>query len=221
MKSFPKTAIGMRKLFVAEIIEIIGTILATIGGLIAIGAGTVATAAANEVVEISDAAGAAVVAGGGIGVILAFIGGILALIALIFQIVGLANAAADHTCFKVALIVVVAQIVLTALGSFVPALSGVSNVISICSNVINFIVTILVLTGCMNVCTLAGKGLLAARGKKLMTYIIVANLLSILCSILSGLEVAVIVTGVIYLILTIAIFFMYMSYLKAVSRQLA
>lgn len=102
---FPNAAAGVKKIFTAEILALIGaiaTVIGTISALIAV------AAAAN------NSTGGTAVAGGA-SVIFLLGAGVLGIIAFIMNIIGINSAAKDEASFKTALICVIVGIAGTAI----------------------------------------------------------------------------------------------------------
>ena len=108
---YPNAHAGVKKLFTAEVLSLIGVIallIAAFAALFTVGA------AEAEAVGVG-------LASLGVAAVLGLAGGVLAIIALILQIVGLNAGGKDEPQFKTALSFAVAGIVVQALASFVPA----------------------------------------------------------------------------------------------------
>ena len=108
---YPNAHAGVKKLFTAEVLSLIGVIallIAAFAALFTVGA------AEAEAVGVG-------LASLGVAAVFGLAGGVLAIIALILQIVGLNAGGKDEPQFKTALSFAVAGIVVQALASFVPA----------------------------------------------------------------------------------------------------
>ena len=108
---YPNAHAGVKKLFTAEILALIGVIallIAAFAALVTVGAAEV------DAAEVG-------VASLGVAAVFGIAGGVLAIIALILPIVGLNAGGKDEPQFKTALSFAVAGIVVQALASFVPS----------------------------------------------------------------------------------------------------
>lgn len=213
---FPNAAAGVKKIFTAEILGLIGaiaTVIGTISALIAV------AAAAN------NSTGGTAVAGGAF-VIFLLGAGVLGIIAFIMNIIGINSAAKDEASFKTALICVIVGIAGTAIASIFSSNATISAIGTLISNVANLFVTIFVITGIIRLADQLNNGEVSAKGNNILKVIIVVYALSIIASLIVmilGGQTASIIAGIIALvaaILNIVQYFMYLSFLSKAKKML-
>ena len=215
MSAFPNTSKGVKKIRTSEILGLIATIVMAIGSILLLTAGIAGTQG-----EMTEELTVGVTATAGIGVVIFAIGAVIALIGLFVEISGLRIAGGDHQYFKYGLYVVIAQIVLTGIAA-IPAFSGAKTWVSLFADVADIIVMLLVVEGCMALCKKVGDEELAARGKKVENTVLTMSILSTLCDVFSGVNIATTIMAIAHVVLVVVVFFMYMGYLKAIGKKFA
>ena len=193
---FPNAAKGVKRIFTAQILQLIGTVCAVIGGLIFISGGATAL-----LTKGSNAGAAAALGQMGIALIF-FIGyGVLALIAFIMQLVGIINAKNDEDSFKSALICTIIGIIAPVIGGFfVRSAPVVSSLCISFGNLMGLFVTIFIISGIIKLADQLNRGDVSTKGTNVLKLIIVVAILS--------------------LILNIIKYFMYLSFLSRLKKSL-
>ncbi len=219
---FPNAAKGVKKIFTAEILNLIGTIVMVIAAIVvAIGAAGAAGAQTEE--------GIALALGGGMMVALIFIAVymILAIIAYIMNLVGIINASKDETNFKSALIFLIVGIVTTILVAVFRNNPVVYSMLLSLGNLMNVFVNIFVIAGGVKLADRLNRGDVSTKGTNVLKLIIVVAILSLIASLISsfmGGMVASVTAAVLFivgLVLNIIKYFMYLSFLSQLKKALA
>nr|MCR5652211.1 hypothetical protein [Ruminococcus sp.] len=160
---FPNALSGVKKLFAAEILQLLG--------MMAMGAAALMIGFAGISVQ-TEHPGAAL--GSGIGAAVLAIGGVVVLvIAAVFEIVGLVKAGRDDSNFKYALYMILVGIAALFVGSFFQTSNP--TVYNICSNVNNItdlISTIYVIQGVMSLAGRLGNAEMVVKGGTILKTII-------------------------------------------------
>ena len=219
---FPYAKDGVRKIYVAEILALIGTVL----GLIAL-VGIVLTTASDEV-------GADVLAGGAaLGTILASaVFGVLMVISYIMTIIGVSKAGKDEESFRSAMLWIVIAMTASVLQGFLePKSEMASSLFSTISSCCNLIITYYILTGVVHLANRMGNDevkAVASKSLKLVcaAYLIVAAVKLILTVMggVGGTTMQGILFGsgaVITVIAAIVGIIGYILYIRALSRASA
>ena len=219
---FPNAAKGVKKIFTAEILNLIGTIVMVIAAIVvAIGAAGAAGAQTEE--------GIALALGGGMMVALIFIAVymILAIIAYIMNLVGIINASKDETNFKSALIFLIVGIVTMILVAVFRNNPVVYSMLLSLGNLMNVFVNIFVIAGGVKLADRLNRGDVSTKGTNVLKLIIVVAILSLIASLISsfmGGMVASVTAAVLFivgLVLNIIKYFMYLSFLSQLKKALA
>ena len=216
---FPNAAKGVSKIFTAEILGLIATILIGIGTVTA----AVAYVGSKEKV-ISDAAVGGTAVGGGailtIGAIIAFVGAIIG-------IVGMVQAGKDEKFFKYALYAMIIYIVVYAIMSFALTTSGYKDYVGSGTTLINLIVTVLIIQGVINIANQKQNEKIAAKGALIFKLIICVTVLEIIVGIIAAATknqvaaVIAVVLAIVALVLSLVRYILYLSLLSNAKKMLA
>ena len=179
---FPNAAKGVKRIFTAQILQLIGTVCAVIGGMIFISGDATAL-----LTKGSNAGAAAALGQMGIALIF-FIGyGVLALIAFIMQLVGIINAKNDEDSFKSALVCLIIGIVVPIIGGFfVRSAPVVTSLCASVGNLMTLFVTIFIISGIIKLADQLNRGDVSTKGSNILKIIIVIAGLSLILSIVSS-----------------------------------
>ena len=175
---FPNAFNGVKRLFTAEILEIIAIVvgaIAAIAGVFAYGA---------DQTGHQDVAGNAAL----VAVIVGVVAGIVLLAAAIISFLGLNDAAKDEPEFKNAVTAVIVSFALAIVGSILPeSAKGISSILDSASTVISVYVTYTVIKGISNLSSKLNNRDMVERGVRLVKYIIIAAVLGIVAELVQSL----------------------------------
>ena len=214
---FPNAAKGIKKLFTAEILELISVVLLSVGTIMLL----VAAGAAKT--NHMTAAGVT-----GIGTLVLMTGaGVLGIIALIMQIIGYIQTAKDEDSFKVAIYITIIGIVMVAVASMFAGsnktLSSASNMVS---DLINIIVSVLTIMGIANLAAKLKNNDIVDKCTNIFKVIIAIGIISLIAKCVAtfwpnqaGVTVAIVLI-VISLVLSIVQYIMYIALLYKASNML-
>ena len=220
---FPNAAKGVKNIFTAQILQLIGTICGVIGCIILISSGVTAVLTkgsdAGLIAALSQVAGASIF-------VIAY--SILALIAFIMQIVGIVNAKKDEESFKSALICLIIGVVVPIIGALFARISPVISSLCISvSNLMGIFVTIFIISGIIKLADQLNRGDVSTKGSNILKMIIVIAGVSLILSIVSSFmlaNVAILVTAVILfvisMILTLVQYIMFLTLLSQAKKML-
>ena len=204
---FPNAFKGVSKIFIAQLLVLVAEVVAIVVNSL--------YAAQNNTVN-------GLIAGLGVAV------GVITIIAFILNLLGLIDAKKDEGAFGTALFIVIAGIVLSCISVAFPADGTAAEVFKQLSNICEVLVTFYVITGIINLAKKLNDGEMAAKGKKIITMVVVAWALAIIAGLVGGLlkgnEAAVAVAAILLLIGavvgTIAVI-LYVLYLAKAKKMLA
>ena len=219
MINYEHAAKGIKKVFVAEILELVSSILpvlATIGAL--------STVVFAE--EGLATAGVVTVLGTMVCVIAALV---LAVLAFVLEIIGLKQTSAENDSFRVAFCLVIIQL-FTAV--FVGVISIISlnsstttvwyNFLSTFADILNIIVTIYVINGCSELVVAKGREDLAIEGANLLSAIVILYAFGCFLGIMpifTPNTLDMIVYGI-YIVVQAIAFVLFLSFLARTKRVL-
>lgn len=220
---FPNAFDGVKKLFLSEIFQLIGTGLMLIAAFSALGTAAIASTVENAD-NITNAQAAGVVGGVAGLAIFGFIGLAFALVAFILQILGLNRARQDEPAFKTAFIFVFVGIACSLIGSFVPGTFGA--IIRALSQLAGLAVTIFIIQGIINLANQLGDKAVASKGKTILYCMAAAYVIAFIASLISvftsgaGNNVAGILAIVAYII-NVVTYIIFLVYLNQAKKMLA
>lgn len=220
---YPNAAKGVKRIFTAEILGLISSILLVVGFILMIPAVLVANGA--EGME-----GAAIGATVAMGVFV-LIAGVLSIIAFIMNIVGINNASKDEENFKSALLFLILGLVAKAasitIGRFVKDAAVATGMLDTAANLLNIFVTIFVISGIVKLADRLNRGDISAKGTNVLKILIAVNVLSLIASFIAsvmGGPVASSVTlalAIVSAVLSVVQYIMYLSLLSKAKKMLA
>lgn len=220
---FPNAATGVKRIFTAQILQLIGTICMVIGCIILISGGVTAVLSKGSdsglVAALSQAAGASIF-------LVAY--SILAIIAFIMQLVGIINAKKDEDSFKSALICTIIGIIAPIVGGlFVRVSPVVSSLCISFGNLMGLFVTIFIISGIIKLADQLNRGDVSTKGSNILKIIIVIAAISLILSIVSSFmltNTAILVTAMILLaismILSLVQYIMFLTLLSQGKKML-
>ena len=208
---------GVKKIFAAEILSLIGSVCATVMLALSVGA---LISAAN-----SSATGAAASLGGMAVLVVAVT--VLAIIAFIFKLIGVIKASKDEPSFKVVLYLIIAGIVVSVVSGIFSGNATVKGIASILNDLVNLGITVYIIQGIKNLAAKLGDENMVKKGDTIFKYILAIYILVIIAQIVSlilqnttGL-IIVLVIIVISGILNVIQYFLYLGYLSKAKKMLA
>ena len=191
---FPNAYSGVKKIFAAEILSVIGVIVLIVSavlGLIAASAGIAAQSADEQTASALYAAAV----GFGIPTLILMLGfGVLAIVAFILQIVGVTRASKDERTFKNALFFILVGVIATATDAITGAFSdligqtGLDLVSSICTNlskIATILVTYYIIAGVIALAEKIGNEKIEKQGRTIIGLILIMLVLSLIATITS------------------------------------
>ena len=214
---FQNAATGVKRIFTAEILKLVASVVSIIGVAMMI-----ITLAAAE----SKAEGATIAAGTGTVILLA-VAAVLALIGGIMALIGIINASKDEGSFKIALVAIIISLCAAIVGGIFSQNSTIQSICQIVQNLMSIFVTVFVIQGVSNLAEKVGNDNVAAQGKTLLSIIVAVYALSLIANIIvlifGGMFVSVTagVIAVIALALNVIGYIVYLSLLSKGKKMLA
>ena len=171
---YPDAYSGIKKLFTAEILNIVVAVLGIIAG------GTLIAAVKNAA-DIES--GTATVLGAGA---LGLIAGIVALVSFILQLVGLSQAGKDEKNFKNALLAALAGIVISILSSAFSKNAFLTGLFSMLGTVCNLLITLMVINGIISLAKKLGNEEIERKGNNILKILVLVYVITAVVELLSG-----------------------------------
>ena len=219
---FPNAAKGVKRIFTAEILGLISTILLIIGFVLLIPA----LVAKNGAEGLEGAAIGATVAMG----VFVLIAGVLSIIAFIMNIIGISNASKDEENFKSALLFLILGLVAKAasitIGRFVKDAAVATGMLDSASSLLNIFVTIFVISGIVKLADRLNRGDISAKGTNVLKILIAVNVLSLIASFVASVMGGPVASGVslvlaiVSAVLSLVQYIMYLSLLGKAKKML-
>ncbi len=209
---FPNAANGVKKLFTAEILSLISTVAM----IIAICLAVVAAAGSNA----QNVTSGTVAAGMGT-IILVAAAAVLVIIAGILALIGLIQASKDEVAFKTALIATIISLVAAVIMGIFSRYSVVQSICQCITNIMSVVVTVFVIQGIINLAGRLKEREIAAKGKTLMTILIVIFALAFVASLISAIfggALASTIAGIIALVALVLDLIGYIIYLTLLAK---
>ncbi len=198
---------GIRKLYKAELMELISVVLVVIGSVIAIVpfVGTL------------------------VGGLIVVIAAIIAMISAILGLLALNKAGKDEAAFATAFKIIIIQLILTfVVGIFTaifknnPLLGSITELIK---QIVDIVVTYFVLTGLRRIFDSLGKSEMAAKSDKVWKIYALSIILSSVCgclgdSKLGAIKVLAVILSLVSLVASIVAYFKYLGFLKKSANEM-
>lgn len=214
--TFPNGYQGVKKIFTAEILDLIATICLIVGAIMALV--LVASAGAESV------SGAAV---GGLGTTI-FMGAafVLIIIAYIFKMIGMKRAGRDEERFNTAFIFAIFALILTVVGSVIQSITGTTTIwddlIKTIATLFELFVTLYIVNGIQALAQKLNHDELVAKGQTYYILFIILYILRLIASVLPvffGVSAtAVMISGIMVLVAAVLSLVVYIVYLSLLSK---
>ena len=217
---FPNAHNGVKKIFTAEILSLIGTVALIIAAILALIAGAmVESGAADSAVDetVGMVAGLAVVG---------LAGTILILVAFILNLVGIISAKKDEESFNTALIFVIVGIAASLFSGIFSKNALLVDFTRIISNFAEMLVAYYVVQGIMNLAVRLHDTEMVERGNQVRMYLMIAYCIPILMhfisTILSMNTDSVLSEGLDLLasVVSLVVYVIYLGYLNKAKKML-
>lgn len=217
---FPNAHNGVKKIFTAEILSLIGTVVLVVAAILALAAGgMISTGAADQAVEQTTG----IVAGAGL---FGLVGGILMIVAFILNLVGIISAKKDEGSFSTALTFTIVGIAASLLAGLFANNAMMSDLAQIITNFAQMMVAYYVVQGIANLAVRLHNPAMVERGNQVRMYLMIAycipivvNFLSMIFSMREKSFVAE-ALGLTALILSLVVYFIYLGYLSKAKKML-
>ena len=215
---FPNAAKGVKKLFSAEILYLLSVILIGVVSVITV-------IINNKMTTVSNAVAVLILVG--------FIaGGVLAVIAFVLQIVGLVQASRDERAFKGVILLTVFGIIVSIIGAFFSKDSFINSLSTTINSVVSVISIVLIILGIGNMSLQLQRQDMIERGGRIIRIIVWLAIISIIMNLISIFlpqniddasdlaKVIILSLTVIALMLNIAEYILYLSFLSKTKKML-
>lgn len=217
---FPNGYNGVKKVFTAELLAMIGNVLALIAAIV----GMVMLSATGD---NTDAALASI----GVYGIISIIAGIIAIVATILKLVGLSQAGKDDKQFKIAFIISICALLLIVVTTIVKIFvtSGiVDDIFDLLQRIATIVVIFLVIGGIQSFAIRLGDEKMLKKGNSIAWLIAIPYILGLLAALIgvifgaSNASTTIIsVLGIVGAVLTVVGSIIYLVYLGQAKNMLA
>ncbi len=216
---FPNAFSGVKKLFAAEILQIIGVVAMGFATVFAV-LFSVSVGTDNSVTGIGSLFGLSILLSGGI---------IVFIIAAILELAGLVKAGRDEESFKYALYMIVIGLIAVIIGScFQTSNTTIYNICDNVNRIADLVSTIFIIQGVMNLAVNLGDDEMVAKGSSILKVIIgiyaFAIIGSITYAILSSFPVFRVISLICFcvsLLLSFISYVLFIAYLARAKKMLA
>lgn len=216
--TYPNAYSGVKKVFTAQILILVGAILAFI---VAVAGAMATTDGTPSEVAGGAAMGAAIGAGA-----LASVTAILMFIAFIINLVGLHQAGKDEHYFRTAFNLTIAGIAVAVIQGIVNAAVSetAASGVQIVSDLLRILVMIYVIYGIIEIAKAIGDEKLQKKGRTLLTFITVLMIISIVIRLVADIagdhmaDPALVAMGAIGIVSALIVVISYILYLSLLSR---
>ena len=198
--NYPSAAGGLKNMFVAQILVLVGGVLTVVGAV-----GAVFTLGLSAILLLPAS-------------LLMLVGGIL-------EFWGLYKASADDQGYRGALLFVVVGVVLSIVGGVIAKEEGLlKTLLSVVQTVLNFLVVNAVCQTTSNLLHSVGNDVLSQRGSTVIKLYVVCAVVGLACSVLGVIPIVNIVAGLVSIVAAIAQlvgYVLYLMFLYSSSKALA
>ena len=214
--SFPNTAKGIKRIYIAEILKLFAYICMVIGAV----AATVALFSMEEsgASDLTDALSYGMFV---LTVIVGIAYAVLMITAFIMNLIGYINARNDNENFKTALVFLVVSIVFTVISYFMLN-RGIGSIMYSLSTLSETLATIFVIAGTMQIAFQLGREDISKKGAVVLRLIIVVECITFVLSFISSFfrnDTTAAVSTVLMLASILINFIKYILYLSFLSKS--
>lgn len=214
---------GIKKIFTAEIIMLIASIVALVGAIVTI------TADPNAVKDaLNNASGTSLPTSVVILGIVALAFGICALVAFILNLVGLVQAKKDEANFNTALLLTIAGIVVSILSGIFSKNESVTSFLNTAVELAYLLATMFIVYGIISLAKQLKNTPVETKGNRLLKLIVIVYGVGIAAKLLSSIFTAakldpiiIGIVGIISALLTVVSHLIYISLLSDAKKMLA
>ena len=212
---FPNAYVGVKKIYASELLSIISGVaflLAAVGTFF-----TVFFAGAG-----GEGGLLAAFLSGGLSFILVLAGAVIGVIALIFKIIGVNSAKADAPAFKTAMLFIYIALACTAVSSALKDNAAISSIASVVGAIAELGTTMFIIQGIRNLADRLNNGAVSAKGAKIFKALLIMYAITVLSSVISIFSAdAAAVLDVVASLVSIVIYFVFLSYLSNAKKMLS
>ena len=214
---------GIKKIFTAEIIMLIASIVALVGAIVTV------TADPNAVKDaLNNASGTSLPTSVVILGIVALAFGICALVAFILNLVGLVQAKKDEANFNTALLLTIAGIVVSILSGILSKNESVTSFLNTAVELAYLLATMFIVYGIISLAKQLKNTPVETKGNRLLKLIVIVYGVGIAAKLLSAIFTAakldpiiIGIVGIISALLTVVSHLIYISLLSDAKKMLA
>ena len=213
---FPNAALGVKRIFTAEILSLLAAIL---GALTVMGAAFTAGVSRVAIASSGNVASGASLASLGFTAIFGIATLVLTVIAFFMKLFGVNKANADESSFGIAFALILISLVLSIISAFLTGTIG--SVLNILSQILNLIITWAIVNGIRNLAVRLSDSAMEAQGKTVFTLLLCSYGLSIVAKLISLFAPAFAsVLSVVALILQLVYYVLYLIFLSRAKKML-
>lgn len=214
---FPSAFDGVKKIYTAEILSLIVSVLVGLAAILGL-AGAVAAEAGSD--------GGALASFGGLAVF-GLAASVLGIISFIMKLVGINRAKLDEGEFQKAFLYVILGIVLSFVSGFFNEKPLIASIVDVVSSVLRLLVTLYIISGIINLANRLNDRGMAESGRTTLKLYLCAAVLAIIVDLVStitlgkGLQEIYNILGIVAAVLSIVSYIFYLRYLSKAKYMLA
>lgn len=214
---YPNAQKGVKKIFIAEVLMLIGSVFVFLAAFMGAGASGIA--------KVGGAQTEGLVAGLALGALVSLLGAtLLPLIAYIMNLVGVVQARKDEgKNFSYALYCIVGAIVVTVVSGFFGPKSIGGSLLSAASNVLALLAFIYTIYGVRSLAATLGRTDIVDLGNKSITFVAVLIIISVICNFImrtfAGSQNVVGAVAIVGMICGIIGYIFYLRFLSRASKM--
>ena len=214
--TYPNGYHGVKKIFTAEILDLIATICLIVGAIMAL----VLVASVS-----AESAGGAIA--GGLGTTVFMIAAIvLVIIAYIFKLIGIKRAGRDEERFNTAFIFAIFALILTVVGNVITTMTGTTTIwddlVKTIATLFELFVTLYIVNGIQALAQKLNHDELVAKGQTYFILFIILYILRLIANVLPvffGVSPAALtISGIMVLVAAVLSLIVYIVYLSLLSK---
>ena len=176
LMKFPNAAKGVKRIFVAEVLTLIG--------LLSVLVATTLILTISSVFTLESAIGAFLA----IGItVICLASVVLLIVAFIMELVGVINASRDESSFKSALIFFIVSIVLSIVSSLLKSVSVIAGgILSLIGGLVSIFVLIFIIAGIIRLADRLNRGDVSGKGSKVLKLLIIIKVVALIVTTIAS-----------------------------------
>ena len=218
---FPNAHSGVKKIFSAEILNLIAVLVLIGAAVCGVIAGMVVMNNASDI-ALDDAAIAGSAVSAVLLLVLTLASVVLLIVAYILQIVGVVKAMKDEPAFKIALAFIIIAAVAAVLGGIDALPATVKSISQPINTLAELCVTLFIIQGIRNLADRLNNGEMSAKGQKIFFLIAAMYLIAFVAGITAAFVVGIAsILALVAYVIRFIVYILILTYLSRAKKMLA